>query len=106
MIGSYFKIEILKEVLVKSGMSHRKDVIESMAEAVRKNNFLYEIYNNEIIKFVTWYPTGDKILVNNLWIDPRHRNKDSLWIIRNNLRSLYKSAFWFNRKKNKMIERK
>lgn len=106
MIDTKIKIEILKEVIIKSGMSNNKDVIDSMAEAVKNNNFLFEIIDNEVVKFVTWYPTGDKILVNNLWVDSKYRHKDSLLIIRKYLRNLYKTGVWFNRKKQKMIERR
>lgn len=112
MIGNSIKIEICKEVLIKSGQSNNKDVIDSIAESVMNDRFIFELNNNEVIVFVTWKVPQEidgknKIFINNLWIDSRYRNKDYVLKIRTSLRNIFgnTSGVWFNRKKQKMIER-
>lgn len=111
MIGDKIKIEICKEVLQKSGFDKNKDVVDSVANAVMRGDFLFELQDNEVIKFVTWQSqTIDgkkKTFVGNLWIDPRYRNRDSILEIRTHLRNILKDSrwIWFNRKKQKIVER-
>lgn len=111
MICDKIKIEILKEVITKSGFDNNKEIIDSMADAVIKGNFLFQLIDNEVVKFVTWIPQEidgkNKVFVNNLWIDPRYRDCNTLLGIRKILRNMFKGSkfIWFNRRKQKLIER-
>lgn len=106
------KINICKEVLIKSGFDKNRRVIDSIANAVMKDYFLIERENNKIIKFVSWIPQliegKNKIFVNNLWIDSNYRGKDTILFIRKILRERFKNSrfIWFNRKNKKLIDRR
>lgn len=113
MIANQIKVEILKEVLIKSGFDKDKNVIDSMAECVMNDRFLFELENNEVIAFVTWEKPQEVdskkwVFVNNLWIDSRYRNRDIVIRIRTQLRNILKDtrATWFNRKKQKSVDRR
>lgn len=113
MIANQIKIEILKEVLVKSGFDKDKNVIDSMAECVINDRFLFELNNNEVIAFVTWEEPQEidnkkLVFVNNLWIDDKYKNRDIVLRIRTQLRNILKvdRYTWFNRKKQKSVDRR
>lgn len=112
IVSQIFKKEICKDMLNKSGQSSNKNTVNGICSAVMGDRFLYELENNDLVAFVTWeLPQSidgkNKVFVENLWIDPRHRNGKYLLRIRTLLRNMFRdtSGIWFNRKKQVLIER-
>ena len=111
MIGTLIKIEILKEVIQKNNLFKSKEIVDYIAQCVKEGRFLFELRNNEVIKFLTWEEQNQNgklyIFISNLWVEPKYRNKNSLNMIRGKLKGIYKNArfIWFDRKKQKLIER-
>jgi hypothetical protein len=112
IISQILKIEICKEVLEKLGNSHDKNHVDTLVLSVMNDRFLFELQNNEIVAFVTWKNPQiingkNTVFIENLWIDPRYRNFKYGLKIRTLLRNMFKDTkgIWFNRRKQKMIER-
>ena len=112
MIETNIKIEIAKEVLIKSGFVNDKKVVDSIGEAVRDNRFIFELDSNKVVMFVSWLKpqiieNKNTLFVNNLWIDSEYRNREYVIRIRTILRKKFPNtkAIWFNRKKQKLVER-
>lgn len=113
MLDTKIKIEICKEVIEKSGQGNDKRFIDSLALAVMQDRFLFELKNNEVIAFVTWEIPQSidgklKIFVENLWVDNMYRNGIYTLKIRTLLRNMFKDTrgVWFNRKKQKIVDRR
>ena len=112
IVSQIFKREICKEVLQKSGFDNDKKAFDSVVAAVMNDRFLFQLDNNEVIVFVSWekpqiVDVKRKVFVNNFWIDPRYRNGRYSFKIRTTLRNMFKDTkgIWFNRKKQKLVER-
>lgn len=112
IISQLFKKEICKEVLKNSGQENNKKTVDAIFLAVNNDRFLFELQNNKIVIFVTWsIPQNingrNIVFIENLWIDPEYRKRKYLVSIRTIFRRMFPNTIgiWFNRKKQKMIER-
>lgn len=99
-------------IINKSGFTD-KDAVQSIAECINNNRFVFEVINRDIVLFLTWHDDlidGKKhIFFNNLWIEPKYRNYKSLIKLRKIFRILLKDAskyYWFNSRREKVINRR
>lgn len=106
------KYNLAMLVILKSGFN-TKDAVQSIADCIEHNRFLIHIFNGEMILFLTWHQDlieGNKhIFFNNLWIDPDYREFSSLLRLRKIFRYLLKDVkkyYWFNSRREKVINRR
>ncbi len=83
-----------------------EDVKKSIREAIDENHIHFLEKDREIIGFHTWEDEGNRIFINNLWIEKEHRNNNNLLSLRKYFREKYpsgKSFYWRNRKKREEV---
>lgn len=107
------KYNLAMDIVIRAGIEKDKNAVISIADCIKNNRFFYEIVEGNIILFLTWEDNiidGKRyIFVNNLFIDPENRNRNTLLRIRFALKYLLKDVhkfYWFNHKKQKMIYRR
>lgn len=93
-------------VLSQPGLDCSGDYKESISRLVHQGNFFATGAGQRLDKFFTWEEdTIDgklHIYVNNLWIHPVNRNKNSLLFVRKFLKTLYPNVYkgyWWNTKR-------
>lgn len=103
---------LISFILSQEGLDRSGNYIESITNAIHKGNFCAEGKGKILFKFFTWSEDiidGKLyIFVNNLWINPELRNKNSLLSIRGFLKGLYPGVhkgYWFNKRKDILIHR-
>lgn len=106
------KYNLAMDIITRTGYQNDKDIALSIAEGIKKNQFFVEYNSGNMVLFLTWEDNkidGKRyIFVNNLWIEPNYRSKNTLVRIRSALKFLLKNVYkfyWFNREKQKMIYR-
>ena len=81
------------------------EVKQNIQKAIQNNKIHFIERNGQTIGFHTWEEKGDKIFINNLWIEKAYRNKDNLLSLRKYFRNMYlgKIHYWRNRKSKRMV---
>ncbi len=76
-------------------------VKQNIQEAISDHRIHYLERDGKTIGFHTWEEKGDKIFINNLWIEEQYRNKNNLLSLRKYFRDMYsgKVHYWRNRKR-------
>lgn len=94
-------------VLSQEGLSRDGNYIESISESIHKGNFLAEGKGQILTKFFTWKEDEIDgklyIFLNNLYIHPSVRNKDTLISIRSFIKKLYPNVYqgyWYNKRRD------
>ena len=100
------KQELIKFVIAYPGISRDGNYIQSITELVHKGQFCIDGEKQFLKKFFTWIVEDidgqTYIFVNNLFIHPSIRNKNTLLSIRKFLRNLYPNSrgYWYNKKRD------
>ncbi len=81
-------------------------VKDNIRIAVQENRIHWINKGNKTIGFHTWEEHNGKILINNLWIEEKYRNKDNLLNLRKLFRTIYPKTkfYWKSRKRKRMVE--
>lgn len=106
------KYTLTMYIIKEAEVENDRNIVISIAECVKNNRFFVEYNEGNIVLFLTWednlIENKRYIFVNNLWIDPAYRNKNTLIKIRFALKYLLSNVYkfyWHNRKKDKLIYR-
>lgn len=107
------KYTLAFEIIKKYGVEKDQDIVVSIAESIKNNRFFVEYSQGKMILFITWHDDiidgKHKIFLNNLWIEPEYRNRNTLTRLRRVSKYLFKNVdkfYWFNLKKQKLIDRR
>lgn len=106
------KYNLAIDIVKRADVINDKDAVISIADCIKNNRFFIEYNEGKIVIFLTWEDNlidGKRyIFINNLWIEPEYRNKQTLVRVRTALKYLLKYVYkfyWHNRKKDKVIYR-
>ena len=81
-------------------------VKQNIKEAFDSGRLHFIEKNGNTIGFHTWEIKDNKIVIYNLWIDKKYRDKNNLLFLRDYFRKKYPlfKFIWRNRKKGKLVE--
>lgn len=107
------KYTLAMDIIKKYGVEKDKDIVMSIAECIKNNRFFIEYSEGKLVLFITWnidlIDGKRQVFLNNLWIEPSYRNKNTLTRLRRVAKYLFKDIhkfYWFNIKKQKLIDRR
>lgn len=86
-----------------------KEEVESIADCILNNRFIFEYRDDHLVKFLSWEVHSIRgtqyVFFNNLLIDRDNRDKKFLLSLRKLFRGKNVKFWWRNRKREKFIER-
>jgi hypothetical protein len=97
MIGDLC-IDIIRDS-VRLGEEKELRVKQEIDQAYRENRFVFVMYENKAIGFLTWHVKPEGIFFNNCCVMREFRRKDSLIGLRKYFKG--KRLFWRNRRRQK-----
>lgn len=111
MTTNDFKLHLATQVIQKWDAKEEDDV-RSIANAIREDRCIFQMQGGELKFFLSFEIDNiegkNHVFFQNLWVSPELRLTKVLVCLKPTLRKLFPTAhkfYWFNRKKQKMIER-
>lgn len=107
------KYNLAFDIIKKYKAEEDKGIVLSIANSIKENRFFVEYREEKIVLFITWQEENidgkKRIFLNNLWVEENYRNKNTLTRLRKVRKYLFRGInkfYWFNRKKQKLIDRR